>query len=166
MRVRTLPSRATGGATLRQVMRHHAAGVAVITCGADEPTGFCATSLTSVCLDPPMISFAVAAGSASGRAWAVTEHGLVHLLGSDQQELARRFARSGPEKFEVETAWRPGPYGQPMLDDVVGWLLVSPRTRLSVGDHLMVICAVQASSVQTGASPLVHHDGGFYSLPC
>jgi flavin reductase (DIM6/NTAB) family NADH-FMN oxidoreductase RutF len=165
MRTQTIPARVAGGAALRQVMRHHAAGVAVVTCGTGEPTGFCATSLTSVCLDPPTVSFAVATDSASGRAWAVTEHGLVHLLRSDQQQLASRFARSGPEKFGAGTAWRRGPRGQPMLDDVVGWLLVSPRTRLSVGDHLMVICAVEASSVQSEVSSLVHHDGGFYSLP-
>jgi flavin reductase (DIM6/NTAB) family NADH-FMN oxidoreductase RutF len=164
MRTQAAPGRAAGP-DLRQVMRRHAAGVAVITCGADQPTGFCATSLTSVCLEPPMISFAVSADSDSGRAWAVTEHGLAHLLGADQQELARRFARSGPEKFGVGTTWRPGPFGQPLLDDVVGWLLVNPRTRLTVGDHLMMICAVEASSLQSEACALVHHDGGFYSLP-
>jgi flavin reductase (DIM6/NTAB) family NADH-FMN oxidoreductase RutF len=52
-----------------------------------------------------------------------------------------------------------------MLNGVVGWLLVSPRTRLTVGDHLMVICDVEASDMGTRAPPLVYHDGDFYSLP-
>jgi len=115
---RTAPVQAVDADALRGVMRRHAAGVVVITTGADEPTGFCATSLTSISLEPPTVSFAVAEGSASGRAWAQAEHGLVHMLRADQRELAMHFARSGPQKFAGAARWRPGPHGQPLLDGV------------------------------------------------
>src|ERR1700678_4246298 len=50
---------ATGPDTFRAAMRHHAKGVAVITAGAEHPVGFCATSLASVSLEPPVVSFTV-----------------------------------------------------------------------------------------------------------
>lgn len=150
---------------LREVMRQHAAGVVVITTGTDEPTGFCATSLTSVCLDPPTVAFTVAAGSASGQAWGSAQFGIVHVLRADQRELAAAFARSGPEKFTDQGTWRPGPHGQPLLYGVLAWLVVCPRTRLTVGDHLMLICDVKASHVQAGTAPLIYHNGDFHALP-
>jgi flavin reductase (DIM6/NTAB) family NADH-FMN oxidoreductase RutF len=149
---------------LRATMRQHCAGVTVITTSHQGPAGFCATSLTSVSLEPPTICFAVAVGSASGQAWQSASHGIVHLLRADQTEVASAFARSGPGKFAGSDGWRWGPGGQPLLDDVLAWMLVSTRTRLVVGDHLLVICDVREAAVQPGRGPLIHHDGGFYSL--
>src|SRR3954447_3858390 len=99
---------------LRLVMRRHAAGVVVITADTGEPTGFCATSLSSVSLRPPSVAFAVHADSASGVAWRTTRHGIVHFLRAAQQEVAAAFARPGPDKFS--RGWPAGPEGQPLLD--------------------------------------------------
>src|SRR3954452_8208748 len=96
---------------LRLVMRRHAAGVVVITADTGEPTGFCATSLTSVSLRPPTVAFAVHADSASGLAWQTARYGIVHLLRADQHELAAAFARPGRDKFA--RGWSTGPRGQP-----------------------------------------------------
>jgi flavin reductase (DIM6/NTAB) family NADH-FMN oxidoreductase RutF len=156
---------------LRSAMRRHGAGVAVITTrDAGGPIGFCASSLTSVSLEPPTVSFAVTTESASGRAWARNRHGLVHLLRSDQQAVAARFARSGPDKFDTAD-WRWGPDAQPLLADVLAWMLVSTRIRIAVGDHLLLVCDVlEVESGRTpgrrrpGPGPLIHHDGGFYGL--
>ncbi|MGL5825344.1 MAG: flavin reductase family protein [Nocardioides sp.] len=157
------------GDTLRSVMRHHAASVVIITTSDGEPSGFCATSLTSVSLTPPIVSFAVASASAAGRAWATARHGLVHLLRADQGALAARFARSGSHKFARPTSWRAGPAGQPLLDGVLAWLLVRPFERLVMGDHLMVICDVEASRLasrdRSATGSLVYHDGDYYALP-
>jgi flavin reductase (DIM6/NTAB) family NADH-FMN oxidoreductase RutF len=149
----------------RTTMRQHSAGVAVITTRDAGPVGFCATSLSSVSLEPPTICFAVDLGSASGRAWRRAPYGIVHLLRSDQAALASAFARPGPDKFTSLAGWRWGPAGQPLLDDVLAWMLVSARTRLAVGDHLLVVCDVREASVQPGPGPLIHHDGGFHALP-
>jgi flavin reductase (DIM6/NTAB) family NADH-FMN oxidoreductase RutF len=157
---------------LRTTMRQHAAGVAVITTrdAQGQPSGFCATSLASLSLRPPTVSFAVAMASASGRAWRGAVHGIVHLLGSHQEEVASAFAASGPAKFVDRAGWSWGPGGQPLLDDVLAWMLVRARTRLMVGDHLLVVCdvreaAVREAAVDPGPGPLIRHDGGFRSLP-
>jgi flavin reductase (DIM6/NTAB) family NADH-FMN oxidoreductase RutF len=148
----------------RSTMRQHAAGVAVITTYRRGPVGFCATSLSSLSLDPPIVSFAVAGGSASGQAWTAAAHGIVHLLRADQAEMAAAFARSGRDKFTGTVRWRRGPYGQPLIDGVLAWMVVSPRTRLPIGDHLLVICDVREASAQPGPSPLLHHAGGYHGL--
>jgi flavin reductase (DIM6/NTAB) family NADH-FMN oxidoreductase RutF len=149
---------------LRATMRQHSAGVAVITTRDQGPVGFCATSLSSVSLEPPTVSFAVAVDSVSGQAWRSAEHGIVHLLRSDQAAVASAFARSGPGKFAGSAAWRWGPGGQPLLDNVLAWMLVSTRTRLVVGDHLLVVCNVQEATVEPGPGPLIHHNGDFHAL--
>jgi flavin reductase (DIM6/NTAB) family NADH-FMN oxidoreductase RutF len=153
---------------LRLAMRQHGAGVAVITTrDAEGPIGFCASSLISVSLEPPTVCFTVATGSTSGRAWARHRHGLVHLLRSDQQALAAGFARSGTDKF-ADVAWRWGPEAQPLLDNVLAWMLVSTRTRVVVGDHLLLVCDVREVEIpprpRPAPGPLLHHDGAFYAL--
>jgi flavin reductase (DIM6/NTAB) family NADH-FMN oxidoreductase RutF len=154
-----------GPGAFRAVMRQHGAGVAIITTWDDGPSGFCATSLSSVSLDPPLVSFAVAAGSGSGRAWRTDRPGVVHLLRSDQAGLARAFARPGPGKFAAPVSWRRGPGGQPLLDGVLAWMLVSTRLRLAAGDHLLVVCDVREAHWAPGPGPLIRHGGGFYGLP-
>jgi flavin reductase (DIM6/NTAB) family NADH-FMN oxidoreductase RutF len=146
-------------------MRQHAAGVAVITTRDKGPVGFCATSLSTLSLEPPTVSFAVALGSTSGRAWRTAAHGIVHLLRSDQATVASTFARTGPGKFAGAVGWRWGPRGQPLLDNVLAWMLVSTRSRQVVGDHLLIIADVREVTQNPGRGPLVHCDGGFHCLP-
>jgi flavin reductase (DIM6/NTAB) family NADH-FMN oxidoreductase RutF len=149
---------------LRAIMRQHCTGVAVITTRDQGPVGFCATSLSSVSLEPPTVSFAVAVDSTSGRAWRSAERGIVHLLRADQASVAAEFARSGPDKFAGSATWRWGPGGQPLLENVLAWMLVSTRTRLIVGDHLLVVCDVQEAAAESGPGPLIHHNGDFHAL--
>lgn len=160
--VRTRAARADA---LRRVMRHHAAGVVVITTANPEPSGFCATSLTSICLDPPVVSFAVDAATRSGAVWASASWGLVHLLSAGQQALASNFATPGIDKFGDGRGWSTGPRGLPLLDQAPAWLLVHHRTRLVVGDHLVVLCDVVESTTKSSAlAPLIYHNGGFYAV--
>lgn len=150
---------------LRRVMRHHAAGVVLITTATPEPSGFCATSLTSICLDPPVVSFAVDVATRSGAAWASASWGLVHLLSADQQAVAARFATPGVDKFGDGQGWSVGPRGLPLMEHAPAWLLVHHRTRLTVGDHLVVLCdVVDGATGDSARAPLVYHNGGFYAV--
>nr|WP_308012219.1 flavin reductase family protein [Streptomyces acidipaludis] len=149
------------------MMRHHAKGVAVITAGLDVPAGFCATSLTSVSLDPPMVSFTVGRGASAWSTVEQAEHVVVHLLAEDQEELALRFARSGAPRFGPATRWHRGALGLPVLDDVLAWLAVALVRVVPAGDHALVLGSVVATGPGAGhaprrpARPLVHHDGVF-----
>ncbi|MEU6537370.1 flavin reductase family protein [Streptomyces sp. NPDC047000] len=150
---------------LRSVFRRHAAGVAVITArGADGPVGFTATSLSSVCAEPPMLSFAMGTGASS---WAAIESsGLVgvHILGEHQEDLAVTFARSGADRFGAATAWYEGPEGVPVLEDVLAWTVCRVVTRVPAGDHRIVLAEVLAGDTGGTGRPLLYHQGRFNGL--
>ncbi|MEU6377069.1 flavin reductase family protein [Streptomyces sp. NPDC046909] len=150
---------------LRSVFRRHAAGVAVITArGERGPVGFTATSLTSVSAEPPLLSFGVGTGASSWPAISETEHIGVHILGEHQQELAATFARSGADRFGAPTAWREGPEGVPVLDDVLAWLVCRIVARVPAGDHRIVLAEVLLGDPAGPGRPLLYHQGRFGGL--
>ncbi|HZF87048.1 flavin reductase family protein [Streptomyces sp.] len=150
---------------LRAVFRRHAAGVAVITArGASGPAGFTATSLTSVSADPPLLSFGIGTGGSSWPAVSEADHVGVHILGEHQRELAATFARSGADRFGAPTAWREGPEGVPVLDDVLAWLVCRVHARVPAGDHRIVLAEVVVGDPAGAGRPLLYHQGRFTEL--
>ncbi|WP_432169791.1 flavin reductase family protein [Streptomyces sp. 1222.5] len=150
---------------LRSTFRRHAAGVAVITAsGAAGPVGFTATSLTSVSAEPPLVSFGIGTGASSWPAVATSEHVGIHILGEHQSELAATFARSGADRFGAPTAWREGPEGVPVLDDVLAWLVCRIVARVPAGDHRIVLAEVLGGDPSGAGRPLLYHHGRFNGL--
>ncbi|CAL9321658.1 flavin reductase family protein [Streptomyces sp. SudanB182_2057] len=150
---------------LRSAFRRHAAGVAVITArGASGPVGFTATSLTSVSAAPPLVSFGIGTGASSWPAIAETDHVGVHILAEHQSDLAATFARSGADRFGAPTAWREGPEGVPVLDDVLAWLVCRIVGRVPAGDHRIVLAEVVFGDPSGDGRPLLYHQGRFNAL--
>jgi flavin reductase (DIM6/NTAB) family NADH-FMN oxidoreductase RutF len=150
----------------RSVFRRHAAGVAVITAtGPSGPAGFTATSLSSVAVEPPLLSFGISRGSSTWPAVAEAAYVGVHILGGHQEDLAALFARSGADRFGPGTAWTPGPHGVPLLDGVAAWLVCRTVARVPAGDHCIVIAQAEAGDPYGAGGPLVYHQGGFHRLP-
>ena len=166
MRAAVLPAPAVEAAPFRAAMRQHAKGVAVITAGVDHPVGFCATSLASVSLEPPLVSFTVGLRASSRATIETASHVMVHLLTDGQADLATRFACRDAAKFGPGTLWHRDELGLPVLDDVLAWLRLALVNCCPVGDHALVIGQVVASwhAAPGTARPLVHHDGGFVAL--
>ncbi|WP_318204876.1 flavin reductase family protein [Streptomyces sp. SCL15-4] len=150
---------------LRSTFRRHAAGVAVITArGAGGPVGFTATSLTSVSAEPPLVSFGIGTNASSWPAIAGADHVGVHILGEHQSELAATFARSGADRFGEPTAWRDGPHGVPVLEDVLAWLVCRIVGRVPAGDHRIVLAEVVLGDPSGSGRPLLYHQGRFSGL--
>ncbi|MFF4395121.1 flavin reductase family protein [Streptomyces sp. NPDC001480] len=150
---------------LRSAFRRHAAGVAVITARGDAgPVGFTATSLTSVSAEPPLLSFGISTGASSWPAIAESDHVGVHILGEHQRELAATFARSGADRFGPATAWRDGPEGVPVLDEVLAWLVCRVVGRVPAGDHRIVLAEVVLGDTTGTGRPLLYHQGRFGGL--
>jgi flavin reductase (DIM6/NTAB) family NADH-FMN oxidoreductase RutF len=147
----------------RVLLRRQAATVAVVTAAGLPPVGFTATSFTSVSLRPPLVSFCLDRGSSSWPTVACAEHVAVHLLGEDQREVARTFATSGIDRFAAHTGWRAGPFGVPLLDGPVAWLLCRVTHRVLAGDHAIVLAEPLASDHVDGA-PLLYHMGGYAAV--
>jgi flavin reductase (DIM6/NTAB) family NADH-FMN oxidoreductase RutF len=147
----------------RRLLRHQASTVTVVTAPGLPPAGFTATSFTSVSLHPPIVSFCLNRESSSWPTVARAEHVAVHLLAAGQQDLARRFATSGIDRFAGPTAWQAGPHGVPLLDGTLAWLLCRVIDRVATGDHAVVLAEPEFGRHDDGA-PLLYHDGRYTGL--
>jgi flavin reductase (DIM6/NTAB) family NADH-FMN oxidoreductase RutF len=128
------------------------------------PAGFTATSLTSVSVDPALLSFGIATTASSWPAVARADHVGVHVLGEHQRELAATFARSGADRFAPPTRWRPGPEGVPLLEDVPAWLVCRIVSRVPAGDHRIVLAGPLTGAADGAGGPLLYHGGGYGGL--
>jgi flavin reductase (DIM6/NTAB) family NADH-FMN oxidoreductase RutF len=158
---REAPPAGVDAEAFRAVFRSHPAGVAVVCADAGPgPVGFTATSVTSLSLRPPLISFAIATGSSSWPTFSEASSLTVNFLDSDQHAIAGRFATSGIDRFAHPTSWSRLETGEPVLDDAPARLRAVVRDRIEAGDHRLIIALV--TDAETGArDPLVYHAGAY-----
>jgi flavin reductase (DIM6/NTAB) family NADH-FMN oxidoreductase RutF len=149
----------------RQLLRRHAEGVVVVTAAGDPPAGFTATSFTSVSLQPPLVSFCV---SVTASTWPVVHAARyvgVHVLSNHQEDVARRFATSGIDRFAAPTRWRAGPHGVPVIGGVAAVLVCRTVQRVPAGDHTLVIGEpVVGELMSEPGTSLVYHMGRYVRL--
>ncbi|MER5946530.1 flavin reductase family protein [Streptomyces sp. NPDC001904] len=148
-------------AILRRTLRRHASGITVIT--VPGPAGFTATSFTSVSLDPALVSFCLGATASTAAAVQRAERFAVHLLGAENTDLARQFARSGIDRFDG-VRYRREADGLPVLSDAPAWLTARVVSLQRLGDHYLVVGQIDAGDVRQEAPALVHHAGEFASV--
>lgn len=150
----------------RALLRRHAAAVVVVTAPGTPPAGFTATSFTSVSLDPPLVSFCLAHHASSWPAVASAGTVAVHVLGQDQEKVARIFATSGIDRFATYGDWQPGPDGVPLLNGVLARMVCRVVQRVEAGDHSIVLATPETGHhvVDEDATPLVYHAGRYAQL--
>ncbi|WP_449282889.1 flavin reductase family protein [Leucobacter sp.] len=155
----------TGAEALKRAFREHPTGVALITAQTDEgPVGLTASSVASVGIDPPAISFSVtrATGSAGGILGA--DSYLVHLLDARHADVARSFAISGAERFTPEQGWTELPTGEPYLPESRVALRCRTLHSLGVGASVIVVAEVLDARFGDAHEPMVYHDREFRTL--
>ena len=152
----------------RSVFRDHAAGVVVVTAPGDPehptPVGLTATSLTSLSMSPPLVSFAVSRASSAWPGLSLSSRLAVHFLGQDHGWLARRFATSGIDRFAAPVAWNWSRTGEPVLTDCAAYLSCRVDRHVPAGDHVLVIAEVTGADVADSGDPLLYHAGGYAAL--
>ncbi len=151
----------------RHVLGHLASGVSVVTSvdAAGEPCGLTATSVCSVSLEPPLVLVAVDRTADTHGGLRASGVYAVHLLASDQADLAVRFAGEGTAKFR-DLDFRAGTTGAPLLEEVAGWLDCTVVREVPAGDHTVFIGRVEEARMREddGARPLVYHLGRYGTL--
>ncbi|WP_403022367.1 flavin reductase [Salinibacterium sp. GXW1014] len=149
-------------ARFRQVLGHYPTGVVVITAirPDGEPLGMTVGSFSSVSLDPMLVSFMPTTASKSFQALREADCFCVNVLAADQEGLARRFARSGPDRFEA-VPWSVAESGAPVLDGTVASIHCTFDSIVEAGDHYIVLGAVQGLEVHRPVSPLLFFQGGY-----
>lgn len=152
-------------ATFRAAFRRHPAGVVVVTGDAgDGPAGLTATSLNSVSLEPPMVSFALSTDASTAPTLLRAPTFVVNLLADEHAPVAERFATTGIDRFAAPTRWTRLPTGEPLLLDAASWLRCETVQRVPVGDHTLLVGRVLEARVDGDAAPLVYHDRRYHGL--
>lgn len=175
----TSPSAQTGAArwpagsrtaSVRATTRKFATGVTVLTCSRDEGThGVTVSTLTLASMEPPMVSVALRRDSQGLAALLAAGTFAVNILGSQQDPLARHFARSD----RGEGLTRPGRSvwaghtadGVPLLGGAVGWLQCRVTRTVPAGDHELVLGLVTDARLGTEEAPLLNFAGTLHRLP-
>ena len=149
----------------RHVLGRLPTGVVIVTGGApDAPSGLVVGSFMSVSMNPPLVAVCPSHSSSSWPAIEQSGHFCANVLGHHQEDLARRFADSGVDKFDG-VAWQPAPAtGSPLLNGVAAWIDCRVSTRVEAGDHWLILGEVLELSVIGDKSPLVFHGGAFQEL--
>ncbi|WP_308406340.1 flavin reductase family protein [Streptomyces sp. AC602_WCS936] len=150
----------------REAMAHLAAPVSVVTAldPAGRRRGFTATSVTSVSLDPPMVLVGVGHRSSCHAALTGAREFTVNVLGAEHDELARRFAAHGIDRFAGTgfAAW-PGT-GAPYLPGAKVLLRCRTADVVRAGDHDLVLGTVtDAHTGDPAQAPLLWYRRAFHT---
>ncbi|MGX8909575.1 flavin reductase family protein [Streptomyces netropsis] len=155
-----------GAGELRTALRGHASGVAVLTAATPSgPAGVTITSFTSVSAEPALVSFALAETSSTWARIKDCRRFGIQLLGAAQRDVAERFAAAGVDRFAPPTRWHTGPHGVPLLDDCAAWLVGTRHRQLKLGDHELIVCAVEHVRIGSPRDSLVHLHGSLHAAP-
>ncbi len=152
--------------TFRRVMGHFATGVSVVTTSettpdGEGPAGITVNALSSVSLDPPLLTVALDRRRRITPVIRTAGRFAVNILGESQQWLSDCFA-GAPVVPDREAfcgaAWRPGETGLPILDGVIASLECAIVGIHPVGDHDLFIGRVVAlASDEAHPMPLLYY---------
>ena len=151
----------------RNALGCFASGVTVITT-LDEnggPVGLTINSFSSLSLDPPLVLFCLDRKVTSFDAFQNNSHFAVNVLAEDQEDLSRRFAQVGPDKWVgVEfSAWDSG---CPIFEECLANIECDVDTIADGGDHVVITGTVkQFRYDEDGARPLLFYRGRYGRLP-
>ncbi|HYA34966.1 MAG TPA: flavin reductase family protein, partial [Candidatus Binataceae bacterium] len=86
----------------------------------------------------------------------------VNILRDDQEDISRRFAVSGGNKFEG-AAYRAGANGAPILSGVLAHIECRVTAAYEGGDHTIYVGEVEEAETREG-KPLLFFRGGYRSV--
>lgn len=145
----------TARRAFRSALGRFATGVTVVTTRSERgPIGITANSFASVSLDPPLILWCPARASRRFGAFAGAGGFALHVLGAEQEALARRFAARGDDFAGL--AWHSGAEGVPLLDGCLARFECTTEAVHDAGDHAIVVGRVRRALWREGAALIVH----------
>ncbi|WP_045824600.1 flavin reductase family protein [Williamsia herbipolensis] len=149
---------------LRRAFGCFPSGVAAI-CADVEPqaTGMLVSSLTSVSLDPPLLSLCVQNGSRTWSGLRTATHVGVSVLGDTHEQVCAQFAGTSAERLRgVDT--RRTDQGAILLTDAAATFICSVCDEIPAGDHSIVILRIETFDTAPESAPLVFHRSRYRRL--
>lgn len=146
-----------GQAQFRSALSCFATGITVVTARTADGTavGMAANSFSSVSLEPPLVSLAVARASATWERMKQSPGFAVSVLAAGHADVARNFSRKGIDRFSG-VACRESPAGRPVIEGALAWFDCTFRACHEAGDHDVIIGQVRHLGMHAGQlQPLV-----------
>ena len=154
-----------GGDELRDLMRLWPHGVSVLTVDNDgDRMGVTVSSLVSLSLEPPLVGISVGKQASLYELLRSAGRFAVSMLGSGQEDIARRFAAGRPPIVHwdgVET--REGRFA-PLIEGALGWIEARTIAEHDVGDHTFFVAEVTVAEQGPSTSALVYRDREYHGL--
>src|SRR5690242_14453669 len=125
---------------LRKVMGLFATGVTIITTRDQQgrPYGLTANAVTSLSLVPPLLLICVDRKAETFPHFFDSKIFVLNILGENQEQLSRRFATTGGDKFTA-VEFRVGRLDSPILENTLGYVECRIIETLEGGDHVIHI---------------------------
>jgi 3-hydroxy-9,10-secoandrosta-1,3,5(10)-triene-9,17-dione monooxygenase reductase component len=147
----------------REAIAHFATGVTIVTTTHEGgPAGMTASAVCSLSLDPVLLLVCIDNRLATHRAVEASRRFAVNVLGEGDEALARRFARSGEDKFAgVPLVEGSDP---PILQQAIASFVCEVHERVPGGDHSIFIGRVLSCAATRGCRPLLYYRSSFGAL--
>lgn len=144
----------------RHALSQFASGITVVTTRdhAGQAYGLTVSAFASVSLDPPLVLVSVDRKSDSHPGFREGGRFAVSVLAEGQEEVSRRFAWKGGDRFSGPML--DGPMGLPLVPGALAHLECEVVTTTEAGDHVLYVGRVLHAEVQPGR-PLVYHRGAY-----
>ena len=144
------PEPPVDAARFRAALGRFPTGVALITAtDADAPLGLVVSSLTSVSLQPPLISFSPSRDSFTWSRMRRADRFGVNVLGEARGAYVRAAAPAGADRF-AGVAWSRTTAGVPRLADAIAYLECTIDAEHRAGDHWIVVGRVERADTAPG----------------
>ncbi len=141
-----------------------ATGVAVVTTRANDGwIGNTVSSFNTVSLNPPLVLFSIQRSRRSFAVWEAAEVFIVNVLTSAQAKLSRRFAGTGPDKWDGVLIKAGRHVDAPVIQGSLAVLECRVWAHNDGGDHLIIVGEVLGvDQANDPAPPLVYYDGDYH----
>jgi len=148
----------------KDAMAGFPSGVTIVTTVDENGKwwGFTASSFCSVSVDPPLILVCLSVNAECHPVFRAAEHWVVHVIHSDQVDVAMRFATRGADKFAGEI-FRSDHRGLPRLAGSSVTLDCTTHARYEGGDHTILVGEVSGCYRGT-ERPTVYTERSFHTL--
>lgn len=143
----------------RAALSHWASGVTVVT--AAGPVGMTVSAFSSLSLDPPLVTVAIARGAYAHDGLVGAPGFAVHILGEGDSQVSTRFASPGDRFDGID--WEVGRHDAPLLHAGITRLCCVHHAALDGGDHTILIGRVEQVDVTAG-EPVLYYRGAYRTL--
>ena len=155
----------TTGDELRGLMRLWPHGVSILSVDVEgDRLGVTVSSLVSLSLEPPLIGVSIGKDASCYELLRSAGRFAVSLLGSEQEELARRFAAGHPPIVHWDgVPTREGKVA-PLVEGGVGWIEARVVAEHDVGDHTFFVGDVLHVERGPSTRALMYRDREYHGL--